>query len=81
MRVPIKSNNAEGTFRASHWGGLSFGYFSLATQRKVTRYQAKKIFRKTFNSKTSDKPDYPFLPKTLSLVHRQIPEIDLDLHL
>jgi len=27
-------------------GGLSFGYFSLATQRKVTRHQAKKANKK-----------------------------------
>jgi hypothetical protein len=32
--------------RASHWGGLSFGYFSLATQRKVTRHQAKTKIKK-----------------------------------
>jgi len=30
----------------SIWGGLSFSYFSLATQRKVTRYQAEKILKR-----------------------------------
>ena len=36
-----------------HRGGLSFGYFSLATQRKVTRHQAKtdlKITRAHYQS-------------------------------
>jgi hypothetical protein len=31
------NRNIEETRRGSEWGGLSFGYFSLAKQRKVTR--------------------------------------------
>lgn len=27
-----------------NWGRLSFGYFSLAKQRKVTRQEAKEIY-------------------------------------
>jgi hypothetical protein len=28
------------------WGGLSFGYFSLTTQRKVTRHQTQQKLKR-----------------------------------
>ena len=42
MRVPFEINQQRGNrVAARHRGGLSFGHFSLATQRKVARHQAK----------------------------------------
>ncbi|HEC50397.1 MAG TPA: hypothetical protein ENI21_00690 [Pseudomonas sabulinigri] len=32
----------QGSRRPAWWGGLSFGYFSLAKQRKVTRRQGER---------------------------------------
>ena len=35
----------------NHWGALLFGYFLLGTQEKVTRYQAKKIYKRNLKLK------------------------------
>ena len=36
LRNPVLSEQRRAPARARHWGGLSFGYFSLAGQRKIT---------------------------------------------
>ena len=42
MRVPFEINRQRGNrVAARHRGGLSFGHFSLATQRKVTRHEVQ----------------------------------------
>jgi hypothetical protein len=46
MRDPNNSTPTRAAVRPKHQGGLSFGYFSLTTQRKVTRYQAKSKLKK-----------------------------------
>jgi hypothetical protein len=47
MRVPIKLNNKRGyPLGQGIWGGLFLGYFFLATQKEVTRHQAKTKLKK-----------------------------------
>lgn len=49
----LKLNKNEGIRRTSYWGGLFLGYFFLATQKEVTRYQAKSILKSKLEKKTT----------------------------